>query len=174
MIRAAGRADAAAIAAIYAPYVLDGYATFEQVPPDAAEMAARMSTGLPWMVAERSGAVVGYAYAAPHHGRVGYQWSVNVSVYLAPSEQGQGTGRALYDTLFAELRSLGYVNTYAGIALPNEASVRLHEARGFRRVGVYERVGFKLGVWRDVGWWHLLLQDPPAEPVPPVPWDGTL
>jgi L-amino acid N-acyltransferase YncA len=171
VIRAAGPGDAAAIAAIYAPYVLDGYATFEEEPPDAAEMGARMlaEPRRPWLVAERAGAVVGYAYASPHHARAGYRWTANVSVYLAVDERGKGTGRALYDVLLAALGSLGYVHAYAGIALPNDASVRLHEACGFTRVGVYERVGFKQGAWRDVGWWHLLLQEPPAEPTPPAP-----
>lgn len=171
MIRAAGPTDAAAIAAIYAPYVLDGYATFEQVPPDVAEMGARMSTGLPWLVAERDGRVVGYAYAAPHHIRVGYRWSVNVSVYLAVPEQGQGTGRRLYDVLLPLLRDLGFVNAFAGVALPNEPSVCLHEAVGFTPVGVFRHAGFKQGAWRDVGWWQLALRETPAAPTSPQPWE---
>ncbi|HEY6608139.1 MAG TPA: GNAT family N-acetyltransferase [Candidatus Limnocylindria bacterium] len=170
--------DAGAVAAIYAPAVTSSLATFEEVAPDTAEMAARMHAVLaraPWLVAEsRSGAeggtVVGYAYAGPHHDRPGYRWSVNVSVYVAGGHRGRGIGRALYDELFELLRRQGFVNAYAGIALPNPASVALHEGIGMGRIGVYERVGFKFGAWHDVVWYGLRLTDlegQPAEPSPP-------
>lgn len=175
-IRAATAADAAAIAAVYRPYVTDSVISFEAEPPDAAEMAGRMAAEprKPWLVAERVGAVVGYAYASAHRERAAYRWAADVSVYLAEVERGRGTGRALYGRLFDLLGDLGYVAAYAGIALPNPASVGLHESMGFRLVGVYRGVGHKFGRWHDVGWWQLALVDPlPAAPDDPRPWrDG--
>ena len=175
-IRAATAADAAAIAAVYRPYVTDSAISFESEPPRAGEMAGRMAAEprMPWLVAERAGAVVGYAYASAHRERAAYRWAADVSVYLAETERGRGTGRSLYARLFAALRALGYVAAYAGIALPNPASVGLHESMGFRPVGVYRQVGYKFGRWHDVGWWQLALVDPlPAEPAEPRPWrDG--
>lgn len=168
-IRAATTADAPSIAAIYRPYVEDSVISFEEVAPDAAEIVRRMTAGaLPWLVAVRDGSVVGYAYAGAHRSRAAYRWGVDVSVYLADGERRRGTGRALYAQLLAVLRDLGYVRAYAGITLPNPASVGLHEAMGFTPVGVYHRVGFKRGAWHDVGWWQLSLSDdiegPPSEP----------
>lgn len=171
-IRPADVPDAAAVAAVYAPHVTSGPATFETDPPDAAEIARRMlrAPRLPWLVAERDGAVVGYAYAGPHGTRPGYRWTVDCSVYLTAAEQGRGTGRALYGRLLPELRRLGYVTAYAGIALPHPGSVGLHESLGFTPVGVYRQAGFKLGRWLDVGWWQLALADPPADPAEPRAW----
>ena len=171
-VRPADLPDAAAIAAVYAPYVSDGLATFEVEPPDAAEIAGRMlrAPRLPWLVAERDGEVVGYAYAGPHGSRPGYRWSVDVTVYLTAVEQGRGTAGALYGRLLPELRRLGYVSAYAGIALPNPGSVGLHESLGFTAVGVYRQAGFKLGAWLDVGWWQLPLVTPPADPAEPQAW----
>lgn len=171
-IRAATAGDAAAVAAVYAPYVESTIVSFEDKPPDAAEMLARMTTRprLPWLVATEGGSVTGYAYASVHKSRAGYRWSADVSVYLAAGVQRRGVGRALYDQLLASLRDLGYVNAYGGIALPNPASVGLHEAMGFRPVGIYSGVGFKLGRWVDVGWWHLPLREPPAQPHEPAEW----
>jgi len=159
VIRTATPADAAAIAAIYAPYVTDGYASFEAEPPSAAEFEQRMCARplLPWLVAEKSGAVVGFAFASQHKTRAAYRWSVDCSVYLAAAVARRGVGRALYERLLSAVRELGYVTAYAGIALPNPASVGLHEAMGFTPVGIYREVGWKLGAWRDVGWWQRLL-----------------
>lgn len=158
-VRAAEPADAAAIAEIYRPYVTDTTISFEEVPPAAAEIAARMGRcpRLPWLVAVDGGTVVGYAYAASHRGRAAYRYSVEVSVYLAASYQGRGLGSRLYGHLLAALRGMGYVNAYAGIALPNARSVRLHEHLGFTAIGVFPAVGYKHGRWHDVGWWHLPL-----------------
>lgn len=167
MIRPATARDAVGVAAVYAPYVLGSVATFEEVPPSPSEVAGRMASGLPWLVADDDG-VVGYAYAGPHHTRAGYRWSVTVSVYLEASHQGRGLGTALYGELLPLLADLGYVRAYAGVTLPNDASVRLHEAVGFTAVGVYRQVGFKAGAWRDVGWWQRTLQDPPPG-APPEP-----
>lgn len=186
VIRLARGDDAPAIAAIYAPYVSETPISFETVPPSADEMAGRLAKTLarfPWLVAEAEGAVVGYAYASQHRERAAYQWAADVSVYLRKERQRRGIGRALYTALFAILRAQGYVNTYAGIALPNPASVALHEAMGMTPVGVYRHVGYKAGAWRDVGWWQGALREPPSDPSPPralrdvaafAAWDGWL
>jgi phosphinothricin acetyltransferase len=126
---------------------------------------------LPWLVAERDGGVTGYAYASPHRARAAYRWGADVSVYLDERERGRGSGRALYGALLPVLRDLGYTGAYAGITLPNPASVALHESMGFSLVGVYRRVGYKLGGWHDVGWWQLVLADPlPEVPAEPREW----
>ena len=173
IIRLARGDDAPAIAAIYAPYVSETPISFELVPPTGGEMANRIAktlTRYPWLVAEIADAVVGYAYASQHRERAAYQWAADVSVYLHKDQHGRGIGRALYTALFAMLRAQGFINVYAGIALPNAASVALHEAMGMSPVGVYRRVGYKMGAWHDVGWWQGLLREPAANsPKPPRP-----
>jgi phosphinothricin acetyltransferase len=171
-IRPATLHDAAAMATVYAPYVTDSVASFEEVPPTAEEMAGRMSRApaLPWLIAEREAAPVGFAYGSHHRSRAGYRWSVDCSVYLADQERGRGTARALYERLLPELAALGYVSAFAGIVLPNDASVGFHESMGFELVGIYKHVGFKNRAWLDVGWWQRLLRDPPAAPNEPRPW----
>ena len=165
--------DATAVAAIYRPSVEDGLASFEEIPPGSVEMGMRMRQTLartPWLAAEDDdGAVVGYAYAGPHHQRPGYRWAVNISVYVDEAARGHGIGRRLYHELLRILRRQEFVNVYAGITLPNPASVALHEAIGMRRIGVYERVGFKLGAWHDVAWYGLRLTDPHGVPPEPIP-----
>ena len=156
-IRLAKPSDAAAINAIYAPSITEGVASFELVLPTDAEMAERIRRTVgerPWLVYEDGGAVWGYAYAARHRERLAYQWSVEVSVYVHRAKHRSGVARALYQELFQELTRLGYYNAYAGITLPNAASVALHESFGFAPVGVYRHAGFKLGRWWDVGWWQ--------------------
>ncbi len=163
--------DADAVAAIYRPAVEASIATFEVVPPDAAEMSRRMAAILartPWLVMDDGKAAVGYAYAGPHRERPGYRWSVDISVYVAADLHGRGLGRRLYDELLAILRRQGFVNAYAGIALPNPASVALHEGIGMKLVGVYERVGFKFGAWHDVAWYGMRLSDPAGVPPEPI------
>jgi phosphinothricin acetyltransferase len=172
-IRPASTADALAVAAIYGASVTEGYASFEIEAPLPAEISRRMlsTPRLPWLVAESEGAVVGFAYAARHRERAAYRWSADVSVYLAPDATGQRIGSALYAELLPAVTALGYVSAFAGIALPNPASVALHEAMGFLPVGVYHDVGFKLGQWRDVGWWQLRLVNPlPGDPTEPSEW----
>lgn len=168
--------DAAACVAVYAPYVQSGATSFEEEPPEESRFAARIAdiaTTYPWLVAERDGEVVGFSYACPHRARPAYRWAVEVSVYVATDEHRRGTGRALYLELTERLRKQRFHVACAGITLPNEASVALHESLGFISVGVYRRIGWKDGSWRDVGWWQLELQPPgegrPPEPLPPAP-----
>jgi L-amino acid N-acyltransferase YncA len=171
-IRLATPADAAPILAIYTPIVRETVISFELDPPTLAEMEQWISQTLqywPWLTAEDSSGLVGYAYASQHRTRAAYQWSVDVSAYVRPDQHRQGIGRALYSRLLRLLPLQGYYNAYAGIALPNPASVRLHEAMGFRPVGVYQQVGYKLGAWHDVGWWQLSLQQHNPPVGPPIP-----
>ncbi len=169
-IRLAAAPDADAVAAIYRPVVVGTPTSFEVDPPDGAELRRRIEATLsryPWLVCERDGAILGYAYASQHRVRSGYQWSVDTSVYVHADARRGGVGRGLYTSLFRILSALGYVNAFAGIALPNPGSVGLHEAVGFRRIGVYRHVGFKLGAWHDVGWWQLALA-PALQPPGPL------
>ncbi len=166
--------DAAACAAIYAPYVEQTPISFEERPPDALEMEARIARSAathPWLVAEVGGEVVGYAYAYRHRERAAYRWAADVSVYVAANRRGEGLGRSLYERLFVHLRRQNFQVACAGITLPNDASVRLHEALGFLRVGISPRIGWKGGRWHDVSWWQLELEPAtpgtPLEPLPP-------
>ena len=170
-IRVAEAGDAEAIAAIYRPAVDSSVISFETVPPDRDEIARRLADTLvshPWLVCEIGGRVAGYAYASKHRVRAAYQWSVDTSVYVDEAFRRSGVGRGLYQSLFAILATQGFVNAFAGIALPNPASVALHEAVGFEAIGVYRRVGFKLGAWHDVGWWQLALRAHEESPGPPL------
>jgi L-amino acid N-acyltransferase YncA len=163
--------DAAACAAIYAPHVEGSPVSFEERAPDAGEMADRIehhSSSHAWLVAERDGQVLGYAYATAFNERPAYRWSTSVSVYVADGARGEGIGRALYDALFDRLRERGFRMACAGITLPNEASVGLHETLGFELVGVNCEIGWKQGAWRDVGWYQLELSPAPEGP-PPEP-----
>ncbi len=172
VIRLAGPDDAAAVAAIYAPFCEATAISFEVVAPAVDEMAARiekMGGRRPWLVLEDAGMVTGYAYAAPHHERVAYQWTTSTSVYVDRAHHGRGLGRALYTTLFELLRQLGYFRATAGITLPNAASVALHRSFGFTQVGVYRSVGFKLGAWHDVAWFETEIQPIVRDPAPPRP-----
>ena len=175
-IRIAAVSDAAAMATIYAPIVRDTIISFEIEPPTPEELARRIAATLkthPWLVAEQEAEherrVIGFAYAGAHRDRAAYRWSVDVSVYVDVRVRRAGIGRALYEKLTRILQRQGFHAAFAGIALPNAASVGLHEAVGFKPVGIYEEVGFKKGQWQDVGWWRLSLSDadgPPEEPVP--------
>jgi len=133
-------------------------------------MAARIATAVrthAWVVLEDAGRVVGYAYGGPHQKRPAYRWSCEVSIYIEPGRRRTGGGRALYEALFARLGERGYRMVVAGMTLPNDASVGLHTALGFEPVGVYRRIGFKHGAWRDVAWMQRAIgasEDPPAEP----------
>lgn len=163
MLRQACSADAAAIAAIYNHYVLHSAVSFEELAVAAEEMAARIAgvqqQGLPWLVAELNGRVAGYCYATPWKPRAAYRYSVEVTVYVAESAQGQGLGFALYQQLFTRLKAAGYHAALGGIVQPNPASVALHEKCGMTRVALLPDIGFKFGQWHSVGYWQMQLQD---------------
>jgi phosphinothricin acetyltransferase len=169
-IRRAEPSDADRVQAIYAPIVSETAISFETTAPDVPEMRRRIEAQAeryPWLVLESDRGLLGYAYASSHRTREAYQWCVDVSVYVDPRHQRRGVGRALYAALLDLLRRQGFVNAYAGIALPNPSSVALHESFGFEPVGTYRRVGFKLGRWHDVLWLHLrLLEVPEPEHAP--------
>jgi L-amino acid N-acyltransferase YncA len=164
--------DAAACAAIYAPYVSDSVASFEAAPPGAPEMSARISAAHAWFVAERDGAMLGYACASPHNERAAYRWAADVAVYIASEHHRRGVGRALYGALFERLREIGLWTLCAGVTQPNEASNGLHSAMGFVPVGTYRRIGWKAGAWRDVRWFQLELR--PGEMGPPAELLGSI
>jgi L-amino acid N-acyltransferase YncA len=168
-LRPATDADAAAIAAIYAPYVVTSIISFETEPPTAREMKARMAKAedkYPWIVAtdDESGVVLGYAYATSFRTRPAYRFSVETSVYVAGDLQRNGVGRQLYTALIATLREQNFTQAIGAIALPNDASITLHESIGFRRAGVYREVGYKNGQWVDVGIWQCELSEPSNPP----------
>jgi phosphinothricin acetyltransferase len=170
-VRFASADDAAGVAAIYAPNINGSVISFEAVAPTTEQMRERITSTLartPWLVCEREGQLLGYAYASPHAERAAYLWSLNVSVYVAPGCRRQGIGRALYASLFALLQLAGYYAAHAGVTMPNPASVGLHESVGFVPIGVFRAVGFKLGAWHDVGWWQLELQPRVGAPAPPI------
>jgi L-amino acid N-acyltransferase YncA len=164
--------DGEALAGIYRPAVETSAASFETDAPDGATMATRAAAVLertPWLVAEDEAAVIGYAYAGRFRERPAYRWSVEISAYVHPDARGRGVGRLLYDVLIPLLVRQGFVNAFAGITLPNEPSVRLHEAIGMRQSGVFHRAGYKLGAWHDVAWFEMRLVEPPGAPAEPVP-----
>ena len=169
-IRVATADDAEAIARIYAPIVANTVISFELDVPSVDEMRGRIVATLarfPWLVSEDAhGAVDGYVYASRHRERAAYQWSVDVTAYVREDARGRGVGKRLYGRLFEELAKLGYFQAFAGIALPNDASVALHESVGFVQLGIYRGVGFKRGAWHDVGWWQRALQAPSAPHAP--------
>ena len=170
-VRLATPADAEACAAIYAPYVEGTAISFELVAPSVAEMSERIEAALAthaWFVHERDGLVAGYAYGGPMHRRAAYRWSCEVSVYVERESRGGGIGTALYGALFERLAARGYLQAIAGMTLPNEASAALHTAMGFQSIGVYRRIGYKLGSWHDVEWIQRALgPEPPGEPPEP-------
>lgn len=164
-IRPADQADAQAIADIYNHYIANTVVTFEEVPVAPVEMAGRMqgvvSASLPWLVgevvADGKPVLVGYAYATPWKSRSAYRYSVESSVYLAPGLAGAGYGTALYKALLEALKNSSVHSVMGGIALPNVASVALHERLGFRKIAHLQEVGYKSGQWLDVGYWQILL-----------------
>lgn len=166
--------DAASCATIYAPHVESSPTSFEESAPSADEIAARIEragTTHAWLVAADGDEVLGYAYAGPHRARPAYRWTADVSVYVSGAHWGRGIGRRLYEELFERLRRQRLRTVCAGITLPNDASIALHERLGFEAVGVFRHIGWKTGAWRDVGWWQMDLGsssgEPPAEPLAP-------
>jgi len=171
-IRLASAADAKQIAAIYGPIVEQTAISFETDPPTEAETTQRIESILqthPWIVCALGDEILGYAYGSSHRSRAAYRWSVETSVYVEERRRGCGIGRALYTSLFSILALQRFYTAYAGITLPNPASIGLHESLGFERIGIYRHVGFKLGTWHDVGWWQSSLQEvsnPSGDPLP--------
>jgi len=164
--------DGEACASIYAPSVLEGAVSFEERAPTGEELAVRIeriSRTHPWLVADEHEQTIGYAYASPHRERAAYRWAADVTVYVAAGQRARGVGRALYTALFDLLVRQGIYVACAGITLPNEASVALHESLGFRPVGVYRNIGWKAQGWRDVSWWQLQLIEPEPGERPPEP-----
>ena len=166
-LRDARATDAAARAAIYNHYIEHTTGSFEEVTLSAPDLAARLAAtaeaGLPWLVADAPGGMLGYAYAGPWNGRCAYRATVEVSIYLVPDATGAGIGTALYSALFDRLRAGGYHAVIGGIALPNPASVALHEKFDMARVALFPEVGFKFGQWLDVGYWQVLLESQEGE-----------
>ena len=158
LIRLATPGDAASVAAVYRPYVEESAISFEEIAPDAAEMKRRIAGERPgyhpWLVAEEEGRILGYAASAPFRTRAAYRWVVETGIYLAADAGGRGVGHALLEQLLSILERQGYVAAIGAIALPNPASVALHEKLGFTYAGTYRGVGFKSGEWLDVGLWQ--------------------
>lgn len=160
-IRPARDSDADAIARIYNRYIAETWVTFETDPVSGAEMAERISetrsAGLPWLVTAQADEVAGFAYASRWKGRCAYRFSVESTIYLAPEHAGRGLGTPLYKALIDAIRALSMHSMIGGIALPNDASIGLHEKLGFRKIGQFTEVGYKFDKWIDVGYWQLLL-----------------
>lgn len=177
-IRAARESDAEQIAAIYMPYVTGSAISFETKPPSAAEMLQRMQAhdGLyPWLVAttEDDDAVLGYAYASRFRDRAAYRYTVETSIYLGGGIAGQGVGRLLYSALIETLIAQDFTQAVAVLSLPNEHSIALHEATGFRRAGIVREIGYKSGQWHDIGMWQRELSEPTEPPRDPKPFRDT-
>lgn len=171
VIRRAGAGDAAALLEIYRPFIMDTVVTFEYDVPTVDEFAGRITDTLadfPYLVCERDGKPVGYAYAHHIRERAAYDWAVELSIYLAPAAQGQGVGTVLYQCLIDLLDMQNIRILYGCVTLPNEGSRRLHEKLGFVLTGVWHGSGWKFEGWHDVGWFEKRLGgDAPARPVVP-------
>ena len=167
MIREARPEDAAAVHALYAPIVSETTISFELEPPTVDEMRTRIEKANEkhaFLISEDAEGLLGYAYGSTYRVRAAYQWSAEVSINVAPRARRRGVARALYDALFDALAKRGYYRAYAGIALPNEASLALHEAAGFTHIGTFHKVGYKFGGWRDVSWWERALREDEGTP----------
>jgi len=170
-IRLVNTEDSAGILKIYAPYILKTSLTFEIEVPDEKAFKERIGTYLqnwPWLVCEIDGQIIGYAYGTRYRERVAYQWGTEVSVYIHDDHHRKGIAKALYTALIKILKKQGFRNAYAVINLPNDNSVAFHESCGFKYFATYENVGYKLGKWKNVGWWQLQLNDYNNEPEAPI------
>ncbi len=164
--------DAEGVLAIYGPFCESSPVSFEIVAPSVNELRSRIekiSRQYPWLICEIDGKVAGYVYASQHRERGAYRWNVDVAAYVDENFRRRHVGQALYSTLFSVLRGQGYFKAFAGITLPNDASVGLHESVGFKPIAVYGGVGYKLGRWLDVGWWQYELQPEIENPPEPLP-----
>ncbi|MGZ3924536.1 MAG: N-acetyltransferase family protein [Flavisolibacter sp.] len=170
-VRLAKKEDASQILQIYSPSILTSATSFETVVPSVADMQSRIQTCLekyPWIVCDVDGNIAAYVYASKHREREAYQWTCESSVYVHNQFKGKGIGVQLYGALFRVLKLQGFTNVYAGITLPNQASVRLHEKCGFIHFATYEDIGYKLGNWHTVGWWKLRINNYDPDPPPPL------
>ena len=159
-IREATAQDAEAICGIYNPYIRNSIISFEESDVPVREMNERIkavTSTLPWLVIARAGTIAGYAYASKWHARAAYRYSVETTIYIEEAARGRGLGSELYSALLARLRAMSLRTALGVIALPNAASVALHEKCGFKKVGHLEAVGFKFGQWIDVGHWQIAL-----------------
>ncbi|MFL6730534.1 MAG: GNAT family N-acetyltransferase [Sphingomicrobium sp.] len=174
VIRLASAGDAAAIAAIYRPFVEKTHISFEEQAPDSAEMARRIAgvrPGFyPWMVAEAGGRILGFGGSSAYRARPAYRWTVETAIYVEPAAHGRGLGRVLLTQLLSILEQQGFVAAIGAIALPNDPSVALHEKLGFVHTATYRGVGFKLGRWIDVGRWQRDLAPRVVHPSEPLPY----
>lgn len=171
MIRLATIYDSEQILEIYAPYVETTTISFETIVPSKEEMKARIEHTLetnPWIIFEEDKYIIGYAYASKHRERAAYKWAVDISIYVRQDSRGKGIGKELYTKLLSILKLQGYCNVYAGICLPNESSVGLHEYFGFKKIAHFNKVGYKFGKWHDVGWWELFLRQHEPESSEPL------
>jgi L-amino acid N-acyltransferase YncA len=171
IIRLATPADAEGILEIYVPHIKNTSFTFETKIPSTDEFAVRIQTYLqnwPWLVCESGNKITGYAYGAKYRERSGYQWCVESSVYIHDDYQRKGIAYTLYTALIKILKKQGYNNVYAVINLPNEKSVAFHEKMGFEYFAIYKNVGYKLGKWKNVGWWQLNINEYIPGPEPPI------
>lgn len=174
IIRLATSKDAAAILNIYAPYIQHTSLTFEQDVPPLKDFENRITDYLkswPWLICEIDGILAGYAYASRYRERICYQWSVECSVYIHDNYQQTGIANALYEGLMEILKRQGYVNVYAVINLPNPKSVSFHERFGFKWFATFDHVGYKLGEWKNVGWWQIMLNELADDPPFPIPFE---
>lgn len=170
-IRLAAPTDAKAILDIYAPYIINTSLTFETEVPSEKDFGKRINDYLqnwPWLVCEIDGLIAGYAYGSKYRERSGYQWCVESSVYIHDDFKQKGIADALYTALFEILKRQGYYTVYAVINLPNDRSVVFHEKLGFEYFATYKNVGYKLGQWKNVGWWQLTLYQYKDEPSSPI------
>jgi L-amino acid N-acyltransferase YncA len=173
LVRIASPSDAQQLLDIYAPYIYTTAFTFETIAPELNVFAERITKGLikfPWIVYEIEGSIAGYAYASAHREREAYQWSCETSIYISKAYQGKGIGRVLYKLLLSFLQQQGLVNVYAGISLPNEPSIALHEKMGYKHFATYDNIGFKFGKWQSVGWWCVQVNEHKNNPAVPIPF----
>ena len=170
MIRMATERDAGAMLDIYAPIVQQTAISFELSPPSLPDFKNRIRSSIqdrPWLVCEAAGQILGYACATAYRSRGAYAWSVETSAYINAQFHRQGIARSLYHSLLKMLALQGYYMAFAGIALPNDASIAFHEAMGYKAIGVFQQAGYKLGRWYSVGWWQLPITTPFTEPKAP-------
>lgn len=161
IIRDVHSEDAKALIDIYRPHIETNATSFEIEVPSVSEFMTRIESVtklFPWLVMSIDNQIAGYAYASPIRTRPAYDWSVEVTVYVNASFQRQGIAKKLYKELFSILEKQGIANLFAVITLPNDASSIFHESLGFKHIGNFENVGYKLNKWWDVGWWQLCLQ----------------